>query len=307
MRLKNLLCVVAYRVPLKRADHAAVARFVALVTRMARGTDLALDPKDPARWAAQARAFSGSPVPEAVERAAWQRTKGGYGPRDVWDLCTALAAPREFESPKDRDAYAFALFAAASLLPPVVRALLDGREGKEVADALSDALRAAVPERTVDQGPSLLRAFAAFCARVENPLEADLRAYLECLRLSLAIPPEQVWAGVAAHFGAFSGGALSFSGGGEEGLVRAMAARPAALKEYMALCRREDHVQVAVNDSTTSVRLGFGSALAGASVRRVLRCCTGAGEKDVPGPRAPVAVIAAALREAEFAWEHGGL
>ena len=40
MRLKNLLCVVAYRVPLKRVDHAAVARFVQLVTRMTRGADL---------------------------------------------------------------------------------------------------------------------------------------------------------------------------------------------------------------------------------------------------------------------------
>jgi hypothetical protein len=304
MRLNNLLCVVAYRVPLKRVDHAAVARFVQMVTRMARGTDLALDPEHPSKWAEQVRDFAGSPVPEAVERTAWQRTKGGYGPRDVWDLCTALAAPRQFASPQDRDAYAFALFSVAGLLPTAARALLEGREGAEVGGALKDALRAQVKESRPSVDSDSARGFASFCRRVENPVQADLRVYLECLRLSLTIPNEQVWKGVAAHFEAYAKvGPLRFRD--EAGLVGAMAAHPDKLKAYMALCRKEDHVQVAVNNTTTSIRLGIGQAPSTSSVRRILQCSTGAAPQT-PTAWSPTGVIAAALREAEFAWEHGG-
>ena len=305
MRLKNVLCVVAYRVPLKRVDHAAVARFVQLVTRMARGVDLALDAEHPSKWAGQVRDFSGSPVPEAVERTAWQRTKGGYGPRDVWDLCTSLSAPREFTSPQDKDAYAFALFCFAGLLPTVAKALLEGREGKEVSEALKDAIRAQVKESRPSMDSNTARAFASFCQRVENPIKADLRAYLECLRLSLTIPDVQVWKGVAAHFEEYANVApLRFTD--ENGLIAAMAAFPDKLKAYMALCRKEDHVQVAVNNTTTSVRLGIGNAPGtSSSVRRILQCSTGAAPKT-PKASSPIGIIAAALREAEFAWEHGG-
>ena len=305
MRLKNLLCVVAYRVPLKRVDHAAVARFVQLVTRMTRGADLALDPEHPSTWAEQVRDFSRSPVPEAVERTAWQRTKGGYGPRDVWDLCTALAAPRQFSSPQDKDAYAFALFALVGLLPKVAKALLEGREGREVEGALKEALRSQVKESRPTINSDIARDFAAFCKRVENPVQADLRAYLECLRLSLTIPNEQVWKGVAAHFEAYAKVApLHFTD--EESLVAAMAAFPDKLKAYMALCRKEDQVHVAVNNTTTSIRLGIGQAPStSSSVRRILQCSTGAAPQ-LPKAWSPVGVIAAALREAEFAWEHGG-
>ena len=303
MRLNNLLCVVAYRVPLKRVDHRAVARFVQLATRMARGVDLMLDPEHPSKWAEQVRDFSGSPVPEGVERTAWQRTRGGYGPRDVWDLCAALSAPRQFASPKDKDAYAFALFSLAGLLPTVAKALLEGREGKEVGEALKDALRAQVKETRSTLDSDSARDFASFCNRVENPVQADLRAYLECLRLSLTIPREQVWKGVAAHFEAFSGIApLRFADEGS--LVRAMAAFPEKLKAYMDLCRREDQVQVAVNNTTTSIRLGIEQAPS-TSIRRILQCSTGAAPQ-VPKASSPVGVIADAMREAEFAWEHGG-
>ena len=303
MRLKNLLCVVAYRVPLKRVDHAAVARFVQFVTRMTRGVDLMLDPKHPSKWAEKVRDFSGSPVPEAVERTAWQRTRGGYGPRDVWDLCTALTAPRQFASSKDKDAYAFALFSLVGLFPTVAKAILEGREGKEVGEALKEALRAQVKETCATTDSDSARNFASFCHRVENPVQADLRAYLECLRLSLTIPIEQVWKGVAAHFQAFSNIApLRFTD--EEGLVRAMAAFPGKLEAYMDLCRREDHVHVAVNNTTTSIRLGIDQAPS-TSIRRILQCSTGAAPQ-LPKVSSPIGVIAAALREAEFAWEHGG-
>ena len=141
--------------------------------------------------------------------------------------------------------------------------------------ALKEALRSQVKESRPTIDSDIARDFAAFCKRVENPVQADLRAYLECLRLSLTIPNEQVWKGVAAHFEAY---AKVFHSVSPTKRAWSPPWRPFLdkLKAYMALCRKEDQVHVAVNNTTTSIRLGIGQAPStSSSVQRILQCSTG--------------------------------
>ena len=190
--MKNLLCVVAYRVPPKRVDHAAVAvRPVGDENGPWRRLGARRRAPLEMGWAS-ARLFRFA-RPRGRRTHCVATDEGGYGPRDVWDLCTSLSAPREFTSPQDKDAYAFALFCFCRPSPDR-RESPSGREGRQRgSEALKDAIRAQVGRSRPSMDSNTARAFASFCQRVENPIKADLRAYLECLRLSLTIPDVQVW------------------------------------------------------------------------------------------------------------------
>lgn len=313
MRFGNILHVISYRMHHREISNNTVVLFVDHLCRLLRGNSLLLDRTSRHAWGGQVRDFLQTPLPVEKTRAIWTNSKGGYGARDIWDLlasCTARCISTNL-SQQQRDANLYSLFVIAALIVPVSKALLGGAYGVRVATALKRALETHAPEShqipvQVGDGKCVFEHFAKFFKRIEGSTKTDIECYLNCLTTTLRLPPEQVYNGVLAHFVQWSGGksfayksALTISQ-----VVQLMLSTPDLAKKYLAHCKTQKQIQVALHDSVARVPINLDEAFSSyTSLNRIVKECTSPNTTVCP-KQCCVDVLSTAFSEAEFEWEH---
>ncbi len=313
MRLGNVLHVISYRMQHRKISNDTVVLFVDHLCRLLRGNSLILDRTSRHAWGGQVHHFLQTPLPVEKERAAWTNSKGGYGARDIWDMLSSCAAQciSTDLTEKQRDSNLYSLFVIAALIVPVSKALLGGAYGIRVAAALECTLEMHAPESQqipvrVGDGKCVFEHFAKFFKRIEGSTKTDIECYLNCLTTTLRLPPEQVYNGVLAHFVSWSGGKpFEYKSVRTiDQVVQLMLSTPDLAKKYLAHCKTQKQIQVALHDSVTRVPIDLGEVFSSyTSLNRIVKECTSPNTAVCP-KRCCADVLSTAFSEAEFEWEH---
>ena len=304
MRLKNLLCVISYRLPYREVNVHIVSLFTDTLYQIVRGTSLKIG-NDPFQWKHIIHSQTKTSIPLHIEEKAWSTTKGGFGARDIWDILIACDnACRVFETKEEKDQKLFNLFLLTTLMRPMSKYLLGGNYGDTVCKSLRMASTIHIPETLHLKNfekKTIFKHFLQFIKRIEFNVQQSLENYLKCLQMSLRLSQEKIYHGVLSHFSTWAN--KSFKASTKTNIVTLLMQDVPLLKKYLQFCEKQKSFCIRYQNKNIQVPLHYKikTEKSHYKMERVVQECTSiiknsALEDDD--------IFKTTFLEAEFNWEH---
>ncbi len=304
MRLKNLLCVIAYRLPYRETDPNIVSLFTETLYQIVRNTSIKIG-TDPFKWKFIIHAATDSGVPLHIEEQAWKTTKGGFGARDIWDTLIACDnATRKYQTKEEKDEKMFNMFLLTTLMKPMSKYLLGGNYGDSVRKSLRMAMAIHLPETLHLKNfkkKTIFTHFLKFIERIELNVQTSLENYLKCLQMSLRLSEENIHKGVLSHYSTWA--KKSYKASTNTNIVKILMQDMQMLKKYLQFCEKQKCFCIHYQNKDIKIPLNYKlkSEKTHYKMDRVVQECTSFikesefNEDDI---------FKTTFLEAEFNWEH---